>query len=49
MVDNEPGIRLYERLGFRVEGRQSNQVRLEDGLYADLIFRSLFLNSSMTV
>ncbi|XQY90028.1 GNAT family N-acetyltransferase [Metabacillus sp. HB246100] len=41
--NNESGIYLYERLGFKVEGKQANQIKLENDTYADLLLMSLFL------
>lgn len=39
---NLHGIRLYESLGFKTEGRQLKAIRQPDGSYADMITMSYF-------
>jgi RimJ/RimL family protein N-acetyltransferase len=39
--NNKPAIHLYQKLGFREEGKQVNQIKLKDGSYADITFMSL--------
>ncbi|MEH7359610.1 GNAT family N-acetyltransferase [Priestia megaterium] len=41
--NNKPAIHLYQKLGFKEEGKQVNQIKLKDGSYADIIFMSLSL------
>ncbi|MCY9017072.1 GNAT family N-acetyltransferase [Priestia megaterium] len=41
--NNKPAIHLYQKLGFKEEGKQVNQIKLKDGSYADIIFMSLYL------
>jgi ribosomal protein S18 acetylase RimI-like enzyme len=38
---NAPAIRLYERSGFREEGRLKDEIRLPDGSFADDIWFAL--------
>ena len=38
---NGPAIRLYERAGFREEGRLKDEIRLPDGSYADDVWLAL--------
>jgi ribosomal protein S18 acetylase RimI-like enzyme len=38
---NAPAIRLYERAGFREEGRLKDEIRLPDGSYADDVWLAL--------
>lgn len=43
VFSNNPGaIRLYERFGFVVEGRQVNAVKVDDG-YVDILYMAKFL------
>ncbi|PFK43444.1 GNAT family N-acetyltransferase [Priestia megaterium] len=39
--NNKPAIHLYQKLGFKEEGKQVNQIKLKDGSYADIILMSL--------
>ena len=40
---NERAIRLYERLGFQIEGRLKNRIKFPDGRYVDDVLMGLFL------
>jgi RimJ/RimL family protein N-acetyltransferase len=40
---NHRAINLYTRMGFMEEGRQKNQVKYEDGTYADDILMAYFI------
>lgn len=40
---NSGAISLYERLGFRIEGREVRGIKLEDGSYDDVLMMALFL------
>ena len=43
---NERAIMLYERYGFRREGRLKRDVRLDDGTEVDLVLMSLYLDEA---
>jgi RimJ/RimL family protein N-acetyltransferase len=42
-TDNFPAIKLYQKLGFQEEGRQSREMKNADGSYKDLILMSKFV------
>lgn len=44
-ADNEAAIRLYEKHGFRVEGRRSREILLDDGTYADDLLMACFVDA----
>lgn len=41
--DNERGIRLYEKVGFKEYGRRPNSFKYKDGSYADMMLMALDL------
>ena len=41
--DNERGIRLYEKMGFKEYGRRPNSFKYKDGTYADMTLMALDL------
>lgn len=46
---NDTAIRLYEKHGFREEGRLKDEIQLPDGSYADDVWFALFLTGDGTV
>jgi len=44
--DNERGIKLYEKMGFKEYGRRPNSFKYKDGTYADMTLMSLDLRSN---
>ncbi len=40
---NERAIHVYEKLGFKVEGRKEKHVKFEDGTYSDELIMGLFV------
>lgn len=40
---NERAIKVYEKLGFKEEGREKRQIKFEDGRYADNVLMALYL------
>jgi RimJ/RimL family protein N-acetyltransferase len=40
---NRPAIRLYEKMGFRREGKKVKEIKLEDGRYVDVILMARFV------
>jgi len=40
---NERAIKLYEKIGFKEEGREKRQIKFEDGRYADNVLMALYL------
>jgi RimJ/RimL family protein N-acetyltransferase len=45
LAANEAAIRLYTTMGFVLEGRLMNQVKLDDGTYTDLILMARSVKS----
>ncbi|MBW2256445.1 MAG: GNAT family N-acetyltransferase [Deltaproteobacteria bacterium] len=43
-TDNERAIRLYERFGFREEGRRLREYRMDDGSYRDDVLMYRFVD-----
>ncbi|HDX9590997.1 TPA: GNAT family N-acetyltransferase [Bacillus pseudomycoides] len=40
---NERAIKVYEKFGFKEEGREKRQIKFEDGRYADNVLMALYL------
>ncbi|WP_251428512.1 GNAT family N-acetyltransferase [Sutcliffiella horikoshii] len=40
---NDRAIHVYEKLGFKVEGRKEKHVKFEDGIYSDELIMGLFV------
>lgn len=40
---NERAIKVYEKIGFKIEGREKRQIKFEDGRYADNVLMALYL------
>lgn len=40
---NAPAVALYEKLGFKVEGREVKGIKLENGQYDDVLTMALFV------
>ena len=40
---NAPAVALYEKLGFKVEGREIRGIKLENGQYDDVLTMALFV------
>lgn len=45
-ADNTPAIRLYEKVGFIIEGRKRKQIKTLDGQYHDLLLMAYFLDKA---
>ena len=41
---NERAIKVYEKIGFKEEGREKRQFKFEDGRYADNVLMALYIN-----
>lgn len=47
-TDNQPGIRLYKKFGFEIEGRL-RQVAFRDGQYVDVFYMGRLLNQAVDI
>ncbi|WLR42219.1 GNAT family N-acetyltransferase [Bacillus carboniphilus] len=45
---NERAMKLYKRMGFAEEGRQRNQIKYEDGTYADDLLMAYYLGDKIS-
>ena len=48
IVENTPAVRMFKKLGFRVEAKLKNNFMLDDGKLTDLLIMSHFLDDRIT-